>query len=71
MDYKGKVFKGVNFMDVGEFLRRYEDGERDFSGIEIRDADLSNVRLYEINLRKAKLINVNLSYAHLCHADLF
>ncbi|MGB3641321.1 MAG: pentapeptide repeat-containing protein [Rivularia sp. (in: cyanobacteria)] len=57
-------------MDVGEFLRRYEDGERDFSGIEIRDADLSNISLYEANLRGAKLINVNLNYAQLCNADL-
>lgn len=32
-------------MDVEELGQRYRDGERDFSGIEIRDADLSNIRL--------------------------
>ena len=57
-------------MDVEEFRQRYKDGERDFSGVEIRDADLSNIRLSEANLRGAKLINVNLNYAQLCNADL-
>ncbi len=58
-------------MDVGEFLRRYEDGERDFSGIEIRDADLSGIDLYDkVILRKAKLININLSNSNLSKADL-
>lgn len=57
-------------MDVGEFLRRYEDGERDFSGIEIKDADLSHVSLNYANLRGAKLINVNLSNATLWEVDL-
>ncbi len=57
-------------MDVEELRQRYKDGERDFSGIEIRDADLSNISLYGAILHKAKLINVNLSKARLWKADL-
>ena len=67
--YKGSVFT-ENFMDREEFLQRYKDGERDFSGIEIRDADLSNISLYGAILHKAKLINVDLSNATLWEADL-
>jgi len=64
-------------MDVEELRQRYKDGERDFSGIELRDADLRDVwlsqRIYrrdELILKKAKLINVNLNRAQLSKADL-
>ena len=57
-------------MDREEFLKRYNDGERDFSGIEIRDADLSNISLYEAILRGAKLINVDLNRVCFYQADL-
>ena len=52
-------------MDKEEFLRRYNDGERDFSSIELRDVDLSDKSFYEIKLHRAKLINVNLSKTRL------
>ena len=58
-------------MDKEEFLKRYENGERDFSGIELRDVDLSGINLSDkIILRKAKLIKVNLSNSELWKADL-
>jgi hypothetical protein len=57
-------------MDKEEFLRRYDKGERDFSGIELTDADLSDKSFYEIKLHRAKLVNVNLSKTRLWEADL-
>ncbi|AFY55651.1 putative low-complexity protein [Rivularia sp. PCC 7116] len=57
-------------MDKEEFLRRYKDGERDFSGIELRDVDLSGIHLYDVIFRRAKLIKVNLSKARLWRVDL-
>ena len=57
-------------MDKEEFLRRYDEGERDFCGIELTDVDLSDKSFYEINLHRAKLINVNLSKTRLWEADL-
>ncbi|MEL6458974.1 MAG: hypothetical protein AAFQ91_12070 [Cyanobacteria bacterium J06621_15] len=41
-------------MDVEELLQKYKDGERDFSGIELRDVDLSGIHLYDLSLHKAK-----------------
>lgn len=53
-------------MDVKELRQRYRYGERDFSGIELRDVDLSGIDLSDkVILRKAKLINVNLSNSEL------
>ena len=57
-------------MDKEEFLKRYENGERDFSGVELRDVDLSGIHLYDLSLHKAKLININLSKARLWRVDL-
>ncbi|MEM9925187.1 MAG: pentapeptide repeat-containing protein [Cyanobacteria bacterium P01_D01_bin.50] len=67
-------------MDKEEFLRRYDEGERDFSGVELRDVDLSNAWLSEtipaigrdhkLILNKAKLINVNFNNAQLRQVDL-
>ena len=57
-------------MDVEEFLKRYRDGEKDFSGIELRDVDLSGKGFSEIKIHKAKLINVDMSKAQLWEADL-
>ncbi len=57
-------------MDKKEFLRRYDNGERDFSGIEIRDMDLSGIDLSDVSLHRAKLIKVNLSKTRLWEADL-
>jgi len=57
-------------MDKEEFFKRYENGERDFSGVELRDVDLSDKSFSKIKLHKAKLINVNLSKTRLWEADL-
>ena len=57
-------------MDVEELRQRYNDGERDFSRIELRNVDLSGIHLSDVSLHKAKLINVNLSSSELWKADL-
>ena len=57
-------------MDVEELRQRYNDGERDFSGIELRDVDLSGIHLSYVIFHKAKLINVDLSKSNLSKADL-
>ncbi|BAY82917.1 pentapeptide repeat family protein [Calothrix parasitica NIES-267] len=57
-------------MDKEEFLKRYRDGEKDFSGIELKDVDLSGKGFSEIKLHKAKLTNVNLSNSYLSNANL-
>ena len=65
------------YMDVEELRQRYKDGERDFSGIELRDVDLRGIWLSQridrkdkLILNQAKLINVDLSNAILWKADL-
>ncbi|BAY82918.1 pentapeptide repeat protein [Calothrix parasitica NIES-267] len=57
-------------MDVEELRQRYKDGERDFSGIELRDVDLKGIDLSDVVFHRAKLINVDLSNAKLWKADL-
>ena len=57
-------------MDVEELRQRYKDGERDFSGIELRDVDLSGIDLSDVIFHRAKLINVDLSNSKLWKADL-
>ena len=57
-------------MDVEELRQRYNDGERDFSGIELRDVDLRGIHLSNVIFHKAKLINVDLSKSNLSKADL-
>jgi uncharacterized protein YjbI with pentapeptide repeats/stress response protein SCP2 len=49
-----------------EFLRRYKEGERDFTGINLSGVDLSGKTLHSVNLS-----NANLSGAELSEADLF
>lgn len=56
-------------MDKEEFLKRYQNGERDFSGIELRDMDLSFITLAKVSFHRAKLINVNFQTANLKNAD--
>lgn len=56
-------------MDKEEFLKRYRDGERDFSDIELRDVDLGFITLAKISFHRAKLINVDFQTANLKNAD--
>ncbi|BAZ15614.1 pentapeptide repeat-containing protein [Calothrix sp. NIES-4071] len=67
-------------MDALELIRRYEKGERDFSGINLSKAKLIGANLPGINLwgadltganlAKAKLWGANLSLANLAQANL-
>ncbi|MBE9187026.1 pentapeptide repeat-containing protein [Microcoleus sp. LEGE 07076] len=62
-----------------EFCRRYNEGERDFTGINLAGVDLSGKTLHYVNLSKANLsraelseanlFGANLSEANLCHAN--
>ncbi|MEG5059904.1 TerD family protein [Microcoleus sp. A2-C5] len=54
-----------------EFLRRYKEGERDFTGINLAGVDLSGKTLeYPISFSQANLSNANLSNANLVKANL-
>ncbi len=59
-----------------EFWKRYEDGERDFTGINLAGVDLSgktldsNVSLSQANLSSANLANANLTGVNLIGANL-
>ena len=59
-----------------DFLKRYEDGERDFTGINLAGVDLSgqtldsNVSLSQANLSNANLANANLTRVNLIGANL-
>ncbi|BAZ11564.1 pentapeptide repeat protein [Calothrix sp. NIES-4071] len=67
-------------IDGEEFWRRYNQGERDFTEINLIGADLTAKSPSEVNFRKANLIgvtlrgknlgNINLSKANLTQADL-
>jgi uncharacterized protein YjbI with pentapeptide repeats len=52
-------------MTAQELLERYQQGERNFSGIDLQDASLQN-----ISLRHSDLLGANLRGANLYHADL-
>ena len=54
-----------------EFLQRYKEGERDFTGINLAGVDLSGKTLeYPISLSQANLSNANLSNANLVKVNL-
>ena len=54
-----------------EFCRRYNEGERDFSGLDLAGVDLSGKTLQSpISLSQANLSNSNLSNANLVKANL-
>ena len=53
-----------------EFLRRYNEGERDFTGINLAGVDLSGKTLeYPISFSQANLSNANLSNANLTQVN--
>ncbi len=56
--------------DVETLLRRYAEGQRDFSGIHLNEASLAGAKLDHIILKHAHLKVVNLSTANLSHSDL-
>ena len=63
-----------------EFLQRYQEGERDFTGINLAGVNLTGKSLSQVNLSSANLSGAelsgtnlhgaNLSEANLCHANL-
>jgi uncharacterized protein YjbI with pentapeptide repeats len=53
-------------MTAAEFLRRYNEGERDFRGVNLKRAKLEGAKLEKVNLKGA-----NLKGASLKGADLF
>lgn len=57
-------------MNKDELLRRYAAGERNFSGVVLRDADLSGANLERVIFDGADLSNTNLVDANLDSADL-
>lgn len=57
-------------MQIQEFLRRYQQGERNFAHIDLSGASLSGVNLREIDLTGANLTGANLSWSFLGNAKL-
>ena len=53
-----------------EFLRRYNEGERDFSGLDLAGVNLSGKSLHNVNLSSANLSGAELSEANLSGANL-
>ena len=72
----GLVLQICNFIKYkcdfhrSELLREYENGRRDFSGANLRDAILKRTDLSDANLRGANLQGANLSDAILKRANL-
>ena len=57
-------------MQTQEFLQRYQQGERNFSHIDLSGASLSGINLREIDLTGANLTGANLSWSFLSNAKL-
>jgi uncharacterized protein YjbI with pentapeptide repeats len=38
-------------MNAEEFLQRYEDGERNFSGVDLQGAELGHAAFQDVDLR--------------------
>ncbi|UNU24532.1 pentapeptide repeat-containing protein [Microcoleus vaginatus] len=53
-----------------EFLKRYNQGERDFTGINLSGVDLRGKTLHSVNLSNANLSRAELSEADLSYANL-
>jgi uncharacterized protein YjbI with pentapeptide repeats len=60
----------IEVMTAEELLRRYEAGERDFSGVDLYGITLEEVELPDIRLNGANLYGVTLSDVDLRSADL-
>lgn len=51
-------------------VKRYTEGDRDFTGINLNEANLSRINLSQSNLRRASLFVTNISGANLSEANL-
>ncbi|HEY9616671.1 MAG TPA: pentapeptide repeat-containing protein [Microcoleaceae cyanobacterium] len=57
-------------MEVRDLIERYQNGERDFSYVDLSGANLSGVNLRDADLTGANLTEANLSWAFLNRANL-
>lgn len=57
-------------MNRHELLKRYNQGERDFSGVDLSGENLSDLDLRDINLSGARLTRANLSRSNLSRSNL-
>ncbi|MEG4282124.1 pentapeptide repeat-containing protein [Microcoleus sp. A006_D1] len=53
-----------------ELVKRYTEGDRDFTGINLNEANLSRINLSQSILRRASLFVTNISGANLSETDL-
>lgn len=53
-----------------ELVKRYAEGDRDFTGINLNEANLSRINLSQSILRRASLFVTNISGANLSESDL-
>jgi uncharacterized protein YjbI with pentapeptide repeats len=53
-----------------ELVKRYAEGDRDFTGINLNEANLSRINLSQSILRRASLFITNISGANLSESDL-
>jgi uncharacterized protein YjbI with pentapeptide repeats len=56
-------------MNAEEFLKRYEEGERNFSGADLRGAKLGHAVFQDVDLSNSNLENVDLSWSELGSVD--
>lgn len=57
-------------MEIQEFIARYKQGERNFTGVDLSGAILTGINLQDINLTGANLTGANLSWSFFNHAQL-
>ncbi|MEY3328614.1 MAG: hypothetical protein RLZZ115_1497 [Cyanobacteriota bacterium] len=62
--------RDISISTRGELMRRYENGDRNFQGIDLSGLDLTGVNLSYANLIGANLQNANLTQANLKQAKL-
>lgn len=64
------TLREIGLTEVGEMLRCYRQGKRNFRGIDLVGVDLTGVCLREANLMDANLAQINLTHANLEGAKL-
>ncbi|MEA5537832.1 pentapeptide repeat-containing protein [Limnoraphis robusta Tam1] len=64
------ILREIGLTEVGEMLRCYRQGKRNFRGIDLVGVDLTGVCLREANLMDANLAQINLTHANLEGAKL-
>lgn len=62
--------RDISISEVGEVLRRYKNGDRNFQGANLSGLDLTGINLSYANLIAANLQQTNLTHANLNYAKL-